>query len=347
MTAASVENPQQSARAGDGLRPVNLRTDLSALADLLELVFADTMDSGGRAALREMRSISRLGVGVNLMSNLNEMTFGVSTGFVWIEDGDLVGNASLYPARWHADLGKAWIIANVGVHPRVQGRGIATRLMEACLDYVRQKHAACALLQVDSDNDRARHIYQRLGFRVEREWRQWRRVSSNRQPAPPEHNLHIAHRRAAEWQMEYALAQQVRPGAQGGVGWQRPLHPSLFRRPLWRVLGDWLNMQGVERFVIRDRSAAGGTDPARQIAASLWVESRLAASSYDLTVMVAPEYRGLYDEALINYAVRRFGRHGLRIEHPADEETMQNVLNRYNFRTVRTLEHMRWDVPQR
>lgn len=43
------------------IRPVNLRTDLPTLADLIELVFAPTMDESGRAAIREMRYMSRMG----------------------------------------------------------------------------------------------------------------------------------------------------------------------------------------------------------------------------------------------------------------------------------------------
>ena len=36
-----------------GLRPVNVRTDLAQLADLMEITFHDTMDESGRAAIRE------------------------------------------------------------------------------------------------------------------------------------------------------------------------------------------------------------------------------------------------------------------------------------------------------
>ena len=91
----------------NGLRPINLRTGVSPLADLIELVFADNMDSGGRAALREMRAMSRMGPGLRILSHLNDIAAGVHQGFVWIADGKLVGNVSVYPAQWPAGLGSA------------------------------------------------------------------------------------------------------------------------------------------------------------------------------------------------------------------------------------------------
>ena len=70
----------------DGVRPVNLRTDLRPLADLIELVFADSMDSSGRSAVREMRYLSQLGYGLKLIARMNELALGISLGFVYIMD---------------------------------------------------------------------------------------------------------------------------------------------------------------------------------------------------------------------------------------------------------------------
>ena len=128
MTSVPVQN---NARI-DGLRPVNLRTDLAQLADLIELVFADSMDQGGRAAVREMRYLSKVGIGISLIPGFNDLTQGINMGYVWIADGKLVGNVSIYPAS--RPNRNTWIIANVGVHPDYQRRGIATGMMEASID---------------------------------------------------------------------------------------------------------------------------------------------------------------------------------------------------------------------
>jgi GNAT superfamily N-acetyltransferase len=334
VVTLSLEQTSQSS----GLRPVNLRTDLVPLADLIEIAFADTMDSSGRAAVREMRTLSRLGPGLGVLLGMNDLAQGVGLGFVWIEDGRLVGNTSVYPTS--LPNGFAWIIANVAVHPDYRGRGIASRLVQASLDMIRQRRRngnSPAILQVEADNATAQHIYTRLGFVAERSWTQWRRSSTVRTPPPYDYATHksiyITRRRPNEWRQEYALAQRLRPSALGGLGWMRPLHPSLFRRPLLKRLGDAISFRSIERLVIR-----GDQDELRAV---MWLESAFAASSVQLTLMVEPEFQGEYNEALINLAARQYSlRSALSLEHPTDDLTTAAVLQRYNFHAQRTLIHM-------
>lgn len=322
----------------DGPRPVNLRTDLAPLADLIELVFADSMDQGGRAAVREMRTLSRVGVGISLLPGLSDLTQGINLGYVWIADGKLVGNVSTYPTS--KPYRNTWIIANVGVHPDYQQRGIATQLMRASMETIRARGGVRAILQVDASNSVARRLYERLGFVVERTWTTWRRSHSIRVPAPlTDQAVHVSYRRPGEWRAEYALAQQVRPEERGGMGWQRPLHPDLFRKSLLMRIGDWFNMRTEERLVIRSEDEA-------RILASLWIEGGFLTASTHLTLMTAPEYQGLYDEVLIGTAVRRFSHRNsaLVLEHPTDETRTSEVLREYQFRPQREVVHMRWDV---
>jgi ribosomal protein S18 acetylase RimI-like enzyme len=325
-----------AAPAADGLRPINLRTDLSQLADLLELAFANTMDSSGRAAVREMRHLSRAGPGLNVLVGLSDLAQGMGQGFVWVAGGQIVGNVSVYPAG--RALPRAWVIVNVATHPDYRGRGIATRLMQAAMLMVRQRGGDQALLQVDSDNETARRLYRRLGFVDERGWLLWRRNIQAARPSPLAEPPHITHRTAREWQAEYALAAQVFPPEQGGLGWLRPLTPRVFHPSLWQRFGDWLSFRGIERLIIRRTDG-------QQIAASLWVESGLMATSTQLTLIVHPDYEGLYDEALLNTAVRRFGAsHTLTLEYPADCIATAAVLRRYGFTPRRDVVHMRWQV---
>jgi len=337
VVSLSVSNKTATTAAGP--RPVNLRTDLAPLADLIEVAFHDSMDSGGRAAVRELRALSRIGPGLNVLAGVNELTQGISLGYVWEQDGKIVGNVSVYPANWPASLGNAWIIANVAVHPDYRGQGIARRLMEACLNMIRERGGTTAVLQVDRENSIARRLYQRLGMTTERTWTHWRRSPSGRIPPPaPNGNVHITRRRRGDWRAEYALAEIVRPAHQGGVGWMRPLHPGLFRTSLISLISDWMSLRSFERLAIYDEAE-------RRIDASLWIESAFAASSVQLTLMVHPDYQGLYDEALINLAVRRYGaRQPLTIEHPEDEMATGALLQQYGFRPVRTLVHMRWSA---
>lgn len=335
----SLNVPQSPSAAFTGLRPINLRTDLVPLADLIELAFADTMDSSGRSAIQEMRSLSKFGVGLNMFAGMNELAQGISMGYVWIEDGRLVGNVSVYPTNWPKNLGKTWIIANVAVHPDYRQRGIAGRLMEAAMTMIRNGHGARAILQVDTDNDVARHLYQRLGFVEERTWVTWRRNRRGRmlEPVPDYEAPLISYRGLRDWEAEYALAQRLRPADQGGLGWMRPLHPTLFRPSLWKRLTEWMSLHTLERLIIR---GAG-----ESLVGSMWLERQLGASTVQITLMVDPAYQGTYDDALIRTAVRRYGMtENLMLEHPADDESVTPLLQRYQFEARRTVTHMRWDI---
>lgn len=325
--------------AAGAMRPVNIRTDLAALADLIEIVFADSMDSSGRAAVSEMRALSRFGAGLPFLANLDEMTMGLSLGFVWVVDGRIVGNVSVYPANWPAELGSGWLIANVGTHPDFRGRGIARRLMEAALDMIRRRGGDCAVLQVDTENLTARRVYERLGFYYERGWTAWRRTTSARVPAPLRtYDVYITRRQDSEWQAEYALAQLVRPAARGGLGWQRPLHPKYFRPSILRSIGHWLTLRTHERLIIRD------PHDTRRLLAALWLENSFGAASPQLTLLVHPDYQGLYDDALLNAALRRFAATPLLLEHPADDTAVLPVLEHYRFVARKHYMVMRWNA---
>lgn len=334
---AGIDITQTSASSVDGPRPVNLRTDLGPLADLIEVAFASTMDNSGRAAVSEMRALSRISAGLGVLSGLNDVAQGMRMGYVWIADGKLVGNVTVYPADGRGFDGKTWVIVNVATHPDYQRRGIAYHLMRASMEMIRERGGTKAILQVDADNPGARNLYLRLGFIEERAWTTWRRPSQYHKPAPFEQNIHITHRRADEWKAEYQLADYVRPAALGGLGWLRNMHPGYFRKGVWGQISDWFSFRSVERLIIRSEDQSS-------ILASLWIENTLMSSASHLTLLVHPDYEGVYDEALLNTVVRRFGSAPISIEHPADRLTTSAILRRYQFAPKRDVIHMRWDI---
>lgn len=320
----------------DGMRPINLRTDLAPLADLIELAFANTIDNGGRAALREMRTLSRFGPGLSLMTRLNDIAAGVHQGFVWIQQGRLVGNVSIYPARWPGELGEGWIIANVCVHPDYRREGIARQLMIASMELIAMRSGTVAILQVDHNNTSALQLYHSLGFVSERTWTTWRRSGFMRVPqAMIPGDVVIRRRRKREWQEEFELAQRVRSPEQGGLGWLRPLHEKYFHRSGWGILQDWLNLRHCERMV--------ACSP--EIVSVLWLETGFA-DTYRMTLFSDPIAQGIHDTVLIMMAVERARHTPLVIEHPTDETGTIDALRRYAFFPQRTTTHMRWDVPR-
>jgi GNAT superfamily N-acetyltransferase len=310
-----------------------------ALADLIELVFASTMDESGRAAIREMRALGHLGNAIGLLSRLNELALGIGLGYVWMVGDRLVGNVSIYPATAPYRSGEAWIIANVGVHPEFQRLGIARHLMQTALDAIQERAGRLALLQVDFDNYGAIDLYRELGFVQERAFTTWHRHGHSVPPlAVSDENVFITRRRASEWPQEYALVQRLRPTEQGGIGWQRPLHKSFFQKPLLSQLWDWITLNTIERLVIR-------TDDEKEILAAAWIESSLSGLRTRLTLFNDPDL-ALYAEILLHTVARRFRASSLSIEHPYDDIVGTNLLRAYHFIPDRTLWHMRYDVPR-
>lgn len=325
-------------RIADGVRPVNLRTDLRPLADLIELVFLDSMDSSGRSAVREMRFLSNMGFGLNLIARLNELALGISLGFVYIKNGKLVGNVSVYPARYPAVLGETWILANVAVHPDYQRAGFAHDLMLAGLDLLRKRGAVRAILQVNADNMSALRLYERHGFVYERAWRAWRRSGFAQAPFDRRDGFHISRRRPGEWQAEYALAQAARPNSRGGLGWLKPLHKAAFHTPLWKQLRDMVSLNSLERMVIRDESAG-------EILASCWLESTVSLGNIRAWLFTTPNIdHHPHAQSLLGNLVSRYSRSTIVIEHPRDDEAVNELLKQHQFKVKRELWHMRLDL---
>ncbi len=339
MTGIGVKPLASAAAADDGLRPVNLRTDLRPLADLIELVFADSMDSAGRTAIREMRYLSHLGYGLKLIARLNDLALGISLGFVYVLDGELVGNVSVYPAQYPRELGETWILANVAVHPDYRRRGLAGSLVEASLEMIRRRAGARVILQVNYDNIAAQRLYERHGFIYERAWRIWRRSGFMGSAAAPP-GLPVAQSNGNEWAAELALAQSARPNRRGGIGWLKPVHRAAFYSPFWKRLTNLLSLNGAERLAIRDETGSA-------ILASCWLERAMGFSSVRGWLFVSPQPQvdqRACAEAMLDYVVSRNERATIHFEHPLDDAIANDLFKRHGFKVERELWHMRHDL---
>ena len=140
-----------------GLRPLDLRRDLSGVAALMNICFGSGLDAQGRGAVREMEWLSHSGPFLWLVGS---MPNAWQIGFVWIEDGKVIGNINTQASEGDA---ATWLIANVAVHPDYRRRGIARALTEAAMDLAHKKGARQINLQVNHENESARRIYESLG----------------------------------------------------------------------------------------------------------------------------------------------------------------------------------------
>ena len=111
-----------------------------------------------------------------LKSKLKDMdllkeTMCISTVFVCEHEGRLIGKAflvpqgnptAIYPADWA-------YIRKVGVHPEYTDYGIGTRLTQLCIDEALAQGARTIGLHTSEIMRAARHIYEGLCFKVQRE----------------------------------------------------------------------------------------------------------------------------------------------------------------------------------
>ncbi len=316
-----------------GLRAVVLRRDLAAIADLIEICFAASLDTAGRTAIHEMRALSRTGPLLWLLARLGQGIPGMY-GYVWVERGRLVGNVTLTPAGY----GGGWMIANVAVLPNYRRRGIARRLMQAALAFVEER-GAFAVLQVEADNEAALDLYAGLGFRVQRTFTRWRRPAYQRPPLLPETMPDVRPLARAEADRLYALATSVRPDARGGLGWLRPATPAALRPARWATLRYALSGQRVDTWVV---PGEGG-----QLDAALRTEQRIGGLTRLFDLLVAPQRAGELESPLLNFALRRLiaREHSALTEHPADDLAAGVALRENLFRPERVLAHMFRPVP--
>jgi ribosomal protein S18 acetylase RimI-like enzyme len=154
-----------SSSSGEHLRRLDMRHDLAKVADLVELCFFDTLDPEGRQYLNEMRRAAQSATMMRFASSLIDDSPVLPSGYVWEENGQLVGNLSLIPISVQGK--KGYMIANVATHPDYRGRGIATALTVTAVRHAQERGASTVWLQVRDDNPRAIHIYEANGF-VER-----------------------------------------------------------------------------------------------------------------------------------------------------------------------------------
>jgi ribosomal protein S18 acetylase RimI-like enzyme len=82
------------------------------------------------------------------------------TGHIWEVDGRIAGFTQIN-RRGTTDT---WYISAVGVHPEFRRRGIAQKLVEAVITFVRDRGGKRLLLDVIEGNVPAINLYRKLGF---------------------------------------------------------------------------------------------------------------------------------------------------------------------------------------
>ena len=126
------------------LRPLNILRDLPVVADLVELCFGKTLDVEGRSFISQMRKAGHDNAFMRWAVSAVETVSMPLSGFVWEEEGKIIGNVSLIP--FSSGGQKIYLIANVVVHPEHRRRGIGRSLTSAAMQLADQKGASAIWL---------------------------------------------------------------------------------------------------------------------------------------------------------------------------------------------------------
>jgi ribosomal protein S18 acetylase RimI-like enzyme len=325
MTAAA---QPLALRIPDTIRDFDLRRDLRPAADLIELCFAERLDEDGRRYVAQMRQAA----GNRRLLRLagvapSSVTLPVN-GLVWEEQGELVGNLSMLAVNVAGN--RAYLIANVAVHPDHRRRGIAKTLTEEAIARIGARGIDEVWLHVDEDNDAARRLYDQLGF-IE----QARRTTWHVEPASNlqrlERGARFGGRRAKDWPKQEEWLRRLYPPR---VIWHMPLRISLLRPGLGGALARFFSERRFQQW-----SAWQGRD---LLGVCAWQSSHTQADWLWLAVEQEREEAAM--QALLPQAFEKLKpRRTLALDYPTGRG--EDILEQHGFRRHQTLIWMERGLP--
>jgi ribosomal protein S18 acetylase RimI-like enzyme len=306
------------------MRPLNVLRDLSAVADLIELCFSPTIDNDGQRYLSDMRRASRDDSFLHWASRMTETASLPLMGYVWEQDGRIVGNASLIPFR---DKGKRiFLIANVATHPDYRRRGIGRALTERVMKQARDKKASATWLHVRDDNPGAIKLYQDLGFQEIARRTTWQATPDPRR-SYPDTDIKIMPRQPRFWPLQQEWLRRLYPD---DLTWYHSWNVNTLRPGLW----NWFYLLFVD-FNVRQWAAVRNDN---LLATLTWVPQAGRSES----LYAATDTRSdpdaftsllIHAQRMITYSPR------LTLEYPAGE--MTEAIGAAGFKPQRTLLWMR------
>jgi ribosomal protein S18 acetylase RimI-like enzyme len=231
------------------LRPLNILHDLPGVADLVEKCFSDTIDPEGRRYLQQMRRAGQDNAFMRWASNAVESVSMPLSGYVWEENGEIIGNVSLIPYRRKKK--KIYLIANVAVRPDCRRRGIGRTLTARAMRHAGERRAFATWLHVRADNPGAIALYVSLGFQELARRTMWQ-AKPDRNASMDGLGITIARRSTHDWLQQEAWLNRLNPDL---ISWYQDM-PWRSLRPglgpfIYRLLMDY----EVRHWVARNESA--------------------------------------------------------------------------------------------
>ena len=300
--------------------------DLPQLVDLIECAFGDDLALTGSQMVQDMRQLVQWGPLVGLAQALLKFL----VGFVWVEDGCVVGNVSL-----NETLPGVYTVSNVAVLPAHRGRGIAGALVDAAVLKARQSGGQRVLLQVRDDNAVAQTIYRHRGF-VRYDTLHEMNIRPSQWPVIlGETDVRLRSVRMGDGRKLRRLVVASSPASTLA---QLPIQSREYARGLW-----W-QMERVAQFALNGRDHVElVAEENGQAVAYIHVTTHLWSSPYQLQLAVLPSHRGLWERPLLDGMLRRIQsspKAALRANISALHPEAIHALSQAGFTTLRVLDQM-------
>ncbi len=225
-------------------RPIDLRRDLNAVADLMERCFSDTLDPDGLRYLKQMRAAAR-NPGYARWARIGADGASIPvSGYVWEEAGALVGNLTLIP--YYTLKARYYLIANVAVHPDFRRKGIASRMTSVALEHARQRGAQSVWLHVRQENEGAVRLYRLAGFVEQARRSTWHleppgsgeAVAPGILPGVAHPEVRVQERRSPDWRYQRQWLVDRYPKT---LSWHLSLKLNALRPDLWGFFHRFMN----------------------------------------------------------------------------------------------------------
>ena len=215
------------------------------MADLVEKCFADTIDSEGRRYLQQMRRAGQDNAFMRWATNAVDSVSMPLSGYVWEENGEIIGNVSLIPYRQRKK--KIYLVANVAVLPDFRRRGIGRALTIAAMRHASARRASDTWLHVREDNPGAIALYASLGF-VELARRTLWQAKPDRNATVDVPGITIGGRSARDWPQQETWLHRLYPDL---LTWYQPMPWQSLRPGLWPLLYRFMMDHEVRHWLAR------------------------------------------------------------------------------------------------
>ena len=307
----------------DHIRRLDLSRDLDQVADLIEICFPIHKDQDGQTYVKEMRKAARDMRMMGWLTNLAEMGSQRASGFVWEQDGNIIGNLSLVP--FQKDGRRIHLIANVAVHPDYRRQGIGRALTVHAISFLQRRGDKQTWLQVRDDNPGAIDLYRSVGF-VDRFAPTTWRISPfefTALPTPRFPELVIRRRKPADWKDQQQWLDFTYPHE---LRWNLPVDFRRFAPGFLQGLENFLDGVSLRHWTVVSEDKNLGTitwQKTKSFANNLWL-----AFPEEIENKVLPG-------ALQMVLNRLAKRHPLSIDYPKGRASPDlRALGFENFRTL-------------